>query len=94
MTAQTTVPLGKFNTTLTYYSSMVPLGFVQPDLAFMMDCFECGRDDPNEIADSMGNAGNDGLKAWDGYPDFFSTGGPHGDGYYHFDDTGDETFLA
>jgi len=91
MTEQTTVPLGKFNTTMTYYSSLTPLDIPEPDFAFMMDCYECG-DNGNEMADSTGNLGNNGFEEQSGDPEFFSTGGPDGDGYYHFDDSDNDYF--
>ncbi|MGY5144161.1 MAG: hypothetical protein ACW9XH_06735 [Candidatus Nitrosopumilus sp. bin_32a] len=92
MTADTIVPIGGYNVSMTYYSSMVPLGFPEPDLAFMMDCFECGDTADNEIASSNDDLGNNGFNSEGGHPEFFATGGPDGDGYYHFDDADNDYF--
>lgn len=99
MTEITTLPAGKFNATLTYYSSIVPIGFPQPNFAFMMDCKNCGDD--NEIGSSINDYDQDiGLMEYNS-PEFsadggFETpgGGPDGDEYYHFDDEDNEDLYT
>lgn len=99
VTAITTVSAGKFDAILTYYSSIVPLGFPKPDFAFMMDCRDCGDD--NEIGSSVNDWDLDqGLTEWNS-PEFSADGGsetpkggPDGDEYYHFDDADDEELYT
>jgi len=84
MIAQTTVPPGQYTAALNYYSSPVPLNMPDPDFAVMLNKVDCGDND--EVCEMINVFDPD--KSWkeqDSRPDFISSGGPDGDGYFHFD---------
>jgi len=84
MISETTVPPGQWTAALNYFSSPVPLNIPDPDFAVMLNKVDCGDND--EVCEMINLFDPD--KSWkeqDSKPDFISSGGPDGDGYFHFD---------
>ena len=77
-----------WNSTVQYFSNLVPSTVTDPDLAFFMDCDACGGS--SDTIESVGHVAKGGDKGrlhkggGSDTPTFFSTGGPFNDGYYSF----------
>jgi hypothetical protein len=82
VTSSTVVTSGIWNSSLAYYSNLVPNGITAPSFAFMFECNNCGG--TGDTADSTGNISADDFDD-NSDPAWTATGGPDNDGYFTYD---------
>jgi hypothetical protein len=82
VTSSTVVTSGVWNSSLAYYSNLVPSGITTPSFAFLFGCDDCGG--TGSTSESTGNISGDDFDDVSN-PIWHSTGGPDDDGYFTYD---------